>query len=205
VTTDRSRRHTGRRRNDEAREAILEAAATLLAGPDGMAVTIEAIAAAAGVGRQTIYRWWPSKGAVLLDAMTERAAVEVPVPDQGSLLDDLRWFLTATFRSATAAAPVLRGVMAEAQRDPHAAELLVGFTGRRRAALRELIGRSRARGEVAEHADVELLVDQAFGVLWYRLLTGHGELTDAAAERLAVSLAGQATADEEVGASGRAC
>jgi AcrR family transcriptional regulator len=205
VTTDRSRRHTGRRRNDEAREAILEAAATLLAGPDGMAVTIEAIAAAAGVGRQTIYRWWPSKGAVLLDAMTERAAVEVPVPDQGSLLDDLRWFLTATFRSAAAAAPVLRSVMAEAQRDPHAAELLVGFTGRRRAALRELIGRSRARGEVAEHADVELLVDQAFGVLWYRLLTGHGELTDAAAERLAVGLAGQAAADKEVGAPGRAC
>jgi AcrR family transcriptional regulator len=192
VDPDRSRRHTGRRRNDEARRAILDAAARLLAEPDPMATTIDAIAAAAGVGRQTIYRWWPSKGAVLLEAMIERAAAAVPVPDEGSLVGDLRAFLAATFAGAAAAAPALRSVMAEAQRDPHAAELLAGFTGERRAALREVVGRARARDELAADADVDLLVDQAFGVLWYRLLTGHGELTAAAAVQLAAGLARQA-------------
>ena len=87
---ERGRRpHTGRRRNEAARRAILEAALDLLTGSDGTTITIDALAAAAGVGKQTIYRWWPSKAAVLAEAMTQRARAQVPTADTGSLVGDL--------------------------------------------------------------------------------------------------------------------
>ncbi|MGH3765773.1 MAG: TetR/AcrR family transcriptional regulator [Pseudonocardiaceae bacterium] len=188
--SDLRRPHTGRRRNDAARQAILDAAAHLLAQPDGLAVTVESIAAAAGVGKQTIYRWWPSKGAVLLEAMTERARQTASIPDTGVLLRDLETFFTATFRGVGSppAAALLRAVMAEAQRDPHVAHLLREFTRGRRQALREILDRGRDRGELPSGADLELIVDQAYGVLWYRLMVGHAPLTADLAARLARSL-----------------
>jgi AcrR family transcriptional regulator len=67
------RPHTGRRRNQAARQAVLDAAAELLSRPDGAATSIEEIAQTSGVSKHTIYRWWPSKGAVLLDALVEQA------------------------------------------------------------------------------------------------------------------------------------
>ncbi|WP_328540335.1 TetR/AcrR family transcriptional regulator [Streptomyces sp. NBC_00344] len=68
-----ARPHTGRRRIEAARQAILDAALRLLAEADGASVTVSTTAREAGVGKQTLYRWWPSKGAVLLDAMWDRA------------------------------------------------------------------------------------------------------------------------------------
>ena len=90
------RPHTGRRRNEAARDAILSAAYRLLSQPGTEALTIESIAAEAGVGRQTIYRWWPSKGAVLADALARHAQVVVPNRDTGSFTGDLTAFLTDT-------------------------------------------------------------------------------------------------------------
>jgi AcrR family transcriptional regulator len=77
--------HTGSRRNDAAQRAILGAAAELLADGQGAQITVAAIAERAAVGKQTIYRWWPSKSAVLLDAMIGRAEQVAPVPDSGDL------------------------------------------------------------------------------------------------------------------------
>ena len=116
------RPHTGRHRNEAARSAILNAALELLGESGSEGLTIDAIAAAAGVGKQTIYRWWPSKGAVVLEAMTERAGIEAPVPDCGSVTEDLTSSLAATFRNASksSVSRSLRFVMAEAQHDPQA-------------------------------------------------------------------------------------
>lgn len=178
------------RRSETSRLAILNAALDLVAEVGYTKVAIERIATSAGVGKQTIYRWWPSKGAVLLEALTTRAALAVPPPCTGTLAGDLREFLVATFAGVTAASRVLGAVMAEAQRDPHAAELLHEFTGRRREALRALFaGHS---GELAPGTDVDLLVDQAFGLMWYRMLTGHADLTDRTAAALAAALCRQA-------------
>lgn len=193
------RPHTGRRRNEAARAAILKAAVDLLVtGADASTTTIDTLASAAGVGRQTIYRWWPSKGAVLLDAMIERASFAVPVPDTGTLLADLHAFLGATFRTADAGntAAALRGVIAEAQRDQHTAAMLGEFVEQRRAALRELFTRAISRGELAADTSVDLLVDQVYGVLWYRMLTGHGSLDANAAAELAAALARQVSPRE---------
>jgi AcrR family transcriptional regulator len=188
------RPHTGRRRNEAARAAILKAAVDLLmTGADASTTTIDTLASAAGVGRQTIYRWWPSKGAVLLEAMIERANLTVPVPDTGSLRSDLHTFLGDTFRAAGNNAAALRGVIAEAQRDQHTATMLSEFVAQRRAALLELFTRAISRGELPADAAVDLLIDQAYGVLWYRMLTGRGSLDADAAAELATALAGKAS------------
>jgi len=186
------RAHTGRRRNEATRHAVLAAAVRLLREADHGPLTLPVIAAAAGVGKQTVYRWWSTPGEVLLEALAEQASAQVPTPDTGSLGEDLRVFLERTLRGAAdpATAPVLRGLAREAARDEQAAELLRTFTATRRAALRSLLVRHADR--LAPDVDVDLLVDQAYGVLWYRLLIGHAPLDDNTARHLAEGLAAAA-------------
>ncbi|MBW8482335.1 TetR/AcrR family transcriptional regulator [Actinomadura parmotrematis] len=187
---DGRRAHTGRRRNEAARRAILDVAVELLGRSGGEPVTIDTIAAAAGVGKQTIYRWWPSKGAVLLEALAERADGDIPLPDTGTLEGDLTAFVTATFAVSghPRTAAVLRGTMAEAQRDPSAGERMRAFIAVRRATLRTLFDRADLR----PGTDVDLLVDQIYGVLWYRILVGHAPLDARAAAALARTVAAAA-------------
>jgi AcrR family transcriptional regulator len=194
--SDGSRRpHTGRRRNDAARDAILDATFRLLSAPETVAVTIDAIAAEAGVGRQTIYRWWPSKGAVVADALARHAQVVVPERETGSFAGDLEAFFTDTFAGLEndSYAGRLRQIVAEAQRDEAVAQVLADFTATRRAALRALLERGRDAGELAPEADLDMLVDMAYGVLYYRLLVGHAPLDKQAARSLAAAVTGPAS------------
>ena len=191
---DPRRPHTGRRRNDAARDAILDAAFRLLSAPQAEALTIDAIAAEAGVGRQTIYRWWPSKGAVVADALARHARAAVPERDTGSFAGDLEAFFTDSFAGLENEnyARRLRQIVAEAQRDEAVAQVLADFTAVRRAALRALLERGREAGELAPEADLDMLVDMAYGVLYYRLLVGHAPLDEQAARSLAAALIRQA-------------
>lgn len=184
------RPHTGRRRNEAARDAILDAAYRLLSEPGTEALTIDSIAAEAGVGRQTIYRWWPSKGAVLADALARHAQVVVPDRDTGSFTGDLEAFLTDTFAGLAdeGLAGRLRQIVAAAQQDEHVAHVLADFTAVRRAALRAILERGRASGDLAPDADLDMLADMAYGVLYYRLLVGHAPLDPIAARSLAAEL-----------------
>jgi AcrR family transcriptional regulator len=184
------RPHTGRRRNDAARDAILDATFHLLSGPTADAVTIDAIAAEAGVGRQTIYRWWPSKGAVVADALARHARVVVPDRHTGSFSGDLAAFLADSFAGLQdqGYAARLRQIVAAGQHDEHVAQVLADFTAIRRAALRALLERGRDAGELAPDADLDMLVDMAYGVLYYRLLVGHAPLDQDAARSLAAEL-----------------
>src|SRR5215469_16744023 len=124
------RPHTGRRRNDAARDAILDAAFRLLSDPGTESLTIDAIAAEAGVGRQTIYRWWPSKGAVVADALARHARVAVPERDTGSFAGDLTAFFVDSFAGLEneGHADMLRQIVTEAQHDEHVARVLTDFT-----------------------------------------------------------------------------
>src|SRR6201995_2705584 len=97
--TTASRPHTGRRRNGAARAAILEGTVDLLRTGGMGSLTIHAIAQVAGVGRQTIYRWWPSKGAMLAEAMGLQAEAVVPPRGSGSFEADLTAFWTDSFRA----------------------------------------------------------------------------------------------------------
>jgi len=184
------RPHTGRRRNEAARDAILSAAYRLLSQPGTEALTIDSIAAEAGVGRQTIYRWWPTKGAVLADALAQHARVVVPDRDTGSFTADLAAFLTDTFAGLAdeGLSGRLRQIVAAAQQDEHVAHVLTDFTAVRRSALRAILERGQASGELTPDADLDMLVDMAYGVLYYRLLVGHAPLDAAAARSLAAEL-----------------
>jgi AcrR family transcriptional regulator len=179
-------RRPGRPRSETTRRAILDAALDELREHGYAALTIEGIAARAGAGKQTIYRWWPSKADVVLDALLDLAATKIPVPDEGSLSADLTAFLSATFRQH-GLRPILVGLMAHALLDPvFAAGFRDRFLFSRRAVLRDILDRAVARGEIAADVDLELVVDVVYGVLWYRLMLDHAPLDDAAGEQLAL-------------------
>ncbi len=176
----------GRPRSEAARRAILRAAGDLLAR-DGFAdVTVEAIAAEAGVGKATIYRWWPGKAAVVLDAFLAAAGPCAPFPDTGCLEEDLRGQMRALAQALGGrAGTVLRGVLAEAQSDPEAAEAFrTRYLAPRRTETRRVLDRAQARGQLCPHADLETAADALYGPLYFRLTAGHAPLDAAFVDSL---------------------
>jgi len=173
VTTT-SPRSPGRPRSEASRQAILAAALSLAAEIGFAALTIEGIAARAGVGKQTIYRWWPSKADVLLEASAVKAELHVPVTDHGSYRADLRAFLKASYaisNQQTGYVDVLRALMAEAQLNPEfGTRFRAAFLERRREALAVITGRARERGDLPERPDPATVADIVFGTIWYRIL-----------------------------------
>jgi AcrR family transcriptional regulator len=179
-------RRPGRPRSEQTRQAILAAALAELREHGYAETTVEGIAARAGAGKQTIYRWWSSKPDVVLDALLDLAATEVPISDEGSLRADLVTFLAATFQPRPDARSVLTGLMAQAVLDPvFGATFRDRFLFGRRAALRVILRRAVDRGELDPEQDIELLIDVVFGVLWYRMLVDHAPLEEAVGRQLA--------------------
>jgi AcrR family transcriptional regulator len=156
-------------------------------------LTIEGIAVRAGTGKQTIYRWWPSKADVLLDAGATKADLHVPVADKGSYRADLAAFLTASYKliGNRQLADLLRALMAEAQIDTAFAERFrVSFLERRRDALSVIIDRARRRGDLPEHPSPGTVCDIVFGTIWYRVLATHQRLDRTLVDELVAVLAG---------------
>ena len=170
----------GRPRSAEAARAILTATADLLAERGLAAMSIEEVAARAGVGKTTIYRRWPSKGLLALDAFVISFRAEQPLPDTGSLRGDLLSALHAWVRAVTQTAmgPMLTGLIAEAQYDP---ELRGAWRDRVLEPLREqhrvMLDRAIARGEIAASVDRDVVLDLFFGAAEHRLLLGHLPMT----------------------------
>ncbi|WP_029111908.1 TetR/AcrR family transcriptional regulator [Mycobacterium sp. URHB0044] len=181
----KARQHTGRRRNEAARQAILDSAVDQLQSNDTSAISVDSIAQGAGVSKQTIYRWWPSKGAVLLDALVSVAEVISPTPDTGDLEKDLRIFLTDTFKGAGRGRAVMLGVLREALADADAMTLLGEFSASRRAAVTQIFAQARQRGEMIDKTAETLAIDQLFGLLWYRQIFGNAAVDKRAATLLA--------------------
>ena len=161
-----------RRRSDRAHQAILQATLAMLAEKGYGALTIEAIAARAGVGKKTIYRWWPSKAAVALEALTAYASVEVPFLDTGSLKGDLLVYLERSFHILQGTSEELvRGLAAEAQVDPaFRQELQRVFVVPRRDSLVAALQRGVQRGELPAESNLNILADMIYGAKWYRFL-----------------------------------
>lgn len=172
----------GRRRSDHTRRAILAAAYELTVEVGYAELTIEGIAARAGAGKQTLYRWWPSKADVLLEALSSKADLTVSTADRGSFRDDLRGFLrdSADLLAVPGVVPVLRSLMAEAQRDEEFRRRFHdGFLFKRRSALRTLVDRAADRGDQPTEASADLVADLTFGLIWYRILATDRVLDDA--------------------------
>jgi AcrR family transcriptional regulator len=185
-----SRIYRGRPRSVYCQENILDSVLALLEKEGYGAITIEGVARHAGVGKQTIYRWWRSRAELVLEAFANHAANKIPVPDKGSLKRDLEIFLTATFiRLNETSGPIARGLIADAALDAEFNEVMRNvFIAKRRLALREILERGVRRGELAKRADLELIVDLFYGPMWYRLLNQHAPLDAAFAKRLVKSV-----------------
>ena len=172
--TSTSSRSPGRPRSEASRQAILTAALSLATETGYAGLTIEGVAARAGVGKQTIYRWWPSKADVLLEAGAAEADLQVPVTDHGSYRADLQAFLKASYAMGNQNPEyvgLLRALMAEAQLDPEfGLRFRAAFLERRREALAVITGRARDRGDLPGRPDPETVADVVFGTIWYRIL-----------------------------------
>ena len=174
-----------RTRDEAARERVLENARALVCQLGPRSVTVDEIAAAAGVGKQTIYRWWPSKSAVIMDALIE---LTDPVPDRlpESTYDAIRIQMrrvAALFASRNG--QLIREVVADAQGDPNVAdEFRNRFFAHRRARGAATLEKGVANGDLRPDLDIEDALDILYSPLWLRLLIGHRPISPAAAERL---------------------
>ncbi|WAL69183.1 TetR/AcrR family transcriptional regulator [Amycolatopsis cynarae] len=163
----------GRHRSEASRMAILTAAYELTAELGYAGLTIEGIAARSGAGKQTIYRWWPSKADVLLDALATKADLYVPIPDTGVYRQDLHDFLEASLALGRRQPVIhaLRALMAQAQLDEDfGRRFREKFLQRRRDALAVLVERARDRGDLPPSPPAKAIPEIVFGMTWYRLL-----------------------------------
>ncbi|MEU9114832.1 TetR/AcrR family transcriptional regulator [Streptomyces sp. NPDC048483] len=182
----------GRKRSEESRLAILVAAFELVGEVGYPGLTIEGIANRAGCGKQTIYRWWPSKAHVLLEALAVKAELHVTNADHGSYADDMRAFLQDTFRLGRRqrVVDILCALMAEAQINAEFGQLFrTDFLQRRRDALQVVVDRARARGDLPPRPAPPTVLDIVFGTLWYRLLATREPFGDDLVDDLTATLA----------------
>jgi AcrR family transcriptional regulator len=172
----------GRPRSEAARSAILAAAGELLTEQDLSSISMDAVAVRAGASKATIYRWWPSKELLALDALFSEWAPARPDPrDTGLLAGDL-FALMRPWARQLAAKPygrVMAALIAKAQRDPEfAEEYRARFVQPRRDQASAIFTRAIERGEISAESDIEVALDLLYGPFYHRLLHGHAKLTD---------------------------
>ena len=175
-----AKRPPGRPRSQHARQAILRSTLRLLRKVGFEQLTIEAIAAAAGVGKATVYRWWPNKGALVVEAFASSTEPQLHFPDCGSVYRDVslqmnQWL--AILRSARGC--IVAAVIAAGQSD---ADLLEAFRARflrpRRQEAYRTLRRGIERGELPENLDLDLVLDTLYGAIYMRFLIRHDELSE---------------------------
>ncbi|MEU0932920.1 MULTISPECIES: TetR/AcrR family transcriptional regulator [unclassified Embleya] len=177
ANTQPRRPRSGNRRDETARLAVLHAADDLLVEHGFRALTVEAIARRAGVAKQTIYRWWPSKVEILLDTLIEDSDKRFPIPTGQATAANIRDYLGdfARFVTDDPAGKVLLALLAEAHHDPDTAERLrERYLGPRRDRELDLLARAVDAGEIAPELDPDAALDALVGPIVYCALTGSG-------------------------------
>ena len=176
----------GRPRSEAARSSILSAARALLAERGLPGLTVEGIAARAGVGKPTIYRHWPNAQAVAMDAFLEGSEAGEPAPGRGLALPTLRRQLAGIATAfASPAGRSTAAMIAAAQNDSELAKVFRNrFILRGRETGRALLTRAVAEGAIRADADLEVALDLIYAPLFFRLLIGHGPLDRAFTDAL---------------------
>jgi AcrR family transcriptional regulator len=169
-----------RPRSARAHSAILRETANLLDEVGFAAMTIEEVAARARAGKATIYRRWPSKGALAMDAVMAEMDSAAAFPDTGSVIDDFRVQIRSVARllNRPRIRHMLVGVIFEAQDNP---ELREAFRDRyvnpRRQEGKDALRRGIARGELRAGFDSDIFFDHVYAALYFRLLISDAPLT----------------------------
>ena len=174
-----------RTRDQAARRRVLDAARDLICNLGPQTVTVDQIATAAGVGKQTIYRWWPSKSAVVMDALIELTDPEPQDPPQ-STREAIRLQMRRVARMfASRQGQLIKELVAEAQGDPAVAEdFRERFFAHRRARGAATIVQGIEAGELRPDLNIDDALDVLYGPLWFALLVGHRKTSPALADRL---------------------
>lgn len=177
----------GRPRSERSRRAILDAAAQLLIERGYADITIEGVAAKAGVGKTTIYRWWTTKADMYIDLYSELALMIVPPPDTGDYVRDLVILIQGAFKlyRETAAGLALAGIIAEAQGNAAVSERVRNrFAPSRRQVIMTILERGVKTGQIASTTDIQILGDLLIAATWFSLLVKSRPLTARRAEQL---------------------
>lgn len=196
----------GRDRDLDARDRILDATFRLLSAPDRTDVSVVDIARAACVGKQTIYRWWPTREDLTVDALLQASLDATPFPDTGDTRADLTTHLESVadlFASRTG--ELVKQVVAGALVDPRAAGTFVRrFWQPRRELSTACLARGVADGQVRSGLDAETVLDALYGPLWVCLLLGHRPIERSiAAATIALVWPGVVVTGRAPGAGGR--
>jgi AcrR family transcriptional regulator len=186
------KRAPGRPRSDQTQQAVLDAAVELLETGNYRDISIEKIAAHAKVGKQSIYRRWPSKADLVLEAYTARALRRLPpmLPSADAfadLEDDLKRFYALMTNEMVAKG--LRSLIAEAQWDnDFRAKFYAQVMRVRCEAIRRIFHHGQSLGQFRPDLDEDALAHLIHGAFWYRFLSGTQHKLDAAYAAAVVSL-----------------
>ena len=182
-TPSRSR---GRPRDEATRRKILRAALELMETNCFAQVTAEAIAERAGASKATLYRWWPNKAAVVIEAFREVIAPELPLEDTGSLDDLITQVRNFARMLSGRGGRMLRSFVLAATTDPEvAAAFRTIWSAPRRAEAKRMLKRKRSSGQFRRDVDLDLVLDSLYGPLYYRFLVKNECPTRKYAESLA--------------------
>lgn len=180
------KRPPGRPRSEAARQAILRSTLSILSKSGFSNFTIEEVAERAGVGKATVYRWWPNKGALIADAFASSTRRRLRFPDTGSVYTDMSQQmrqLIKIFRSRRGR--IVSAILAAGQSDP---DLIEAFRERflwpRRREAYATLRRGIQRGELRKDLDPDLLLDSLYGPIYMRFLIQHDRLTPDFVDRL---------------------
>ncbi|WP_017588941.1 TetR/AcrR family transcriptional regulator [Nocardiopsis ganjiahuensis] len=177
----RGSRGRGRRPAEEVRADVLRAVGELLLSEGTGTLSFERAAREAGVSKTTLYKWWPSKGALALDAYFHAVEPALSFPDTGDVRTDLKSQLRAFTRvmTRTPGGRILTQLIGEAQTDEELASAYrrLYSTERRRLAAERLCAAQEA-GQIRDGVDVRVLIDQLWGAVYHRLLIPDEPVTE---------------------------
>jgi AcrR family transcriptional regulator len=176
----------GRPRSEESKVAILDAVWKLLETTTLRDLSIEAIARESGVGKTTIYRWWPNKAAVVMEAFLEKVSPEIQFPEGVSATEAIAHQMQTLINAFSGEyGRIVAQIVAEGQACP---ETLASYRDRflypRRTAATAIVRQGIVNGEFDPSLDPELAIDILYGAIYFRLLVGHLPLDRRFAEKL---------------------
>ncbi|MGA8500608.1 MAG: TetR/AcrR family transcriptional regulator [Candidatus Sulfotelmatobacter sp.] len=175
----RGKRAPGRPRSEQARLAILRSTLKLL-GKNGFSeLTIESVAAHAGVGKATVYRWWSNKAALIADAFASSTTRKLHFPDTGSVRTDMSQQMRQLIKIfCSRRGRIVSAILGGGQSDR---DLITAFRERflwpRRQEAYATLRRGIERGELRKDLDMDLILDSLYGPIYMRFLIRHGKLT----------------------------
>jgi AcrR family transcriptional regulator len=178
---ENGKRSPGRPRSEAARRAILRSTLRLLRTVGFAELSIEAIAADANVGKATVYRWWPNKGALVVDAFSSSVRKQLLFPDTGSVYSDMSLQMSHLVQlMLSRQGRIVAALIGGGQTDP---ELIDAFRERfvrpRRMEAYQTLRKGIDRGELPGDADLDLILDSLYGAIYMRFLIWKAGLNDA--------------------------